>query len=50
MRLSNADIDTLQITYQSRPTKCCGTITEIKNFRFNNTVNLPGQGTQELKK
>ena len=50
MRLSNGDIDTLNISYQSRQTKCCGTITEIKNFRFNNTVDLQGQGTQELKK
>jgi hypothetical protein len=50
MRLSNGDIDTLNITYQSRQTKCCGTIKEIKNFRFNNTVDSPGQGTQELKK
>ena len=50
MRLSNGDIDTLNITYQSRQTKCCGTIKEIKNFRFNNAVDLPGQGNQELKK
>lgn len=32
-------------------TKCCGTITEITKFRFNNSADIPGsQGTQELRK
>ena len=51
MRLSNGDIDTLNISYKSTQTKCCGTITQIANFRYNNAVNILGnQGTQELKK
>jgi hypothetical protein len=51
MRLSNGDIDTLNISYKTTETKCCGTITEITNFRFNNAVDIPGdKGTQELKK
>jgi hypothetical protein len=51
MRLSNGDTDTLQLTYQAKTTKCCGTITEISNFRINNTINIPGtQGTQLIKK
>jgi hypothetical protein len=50
MRLSNGDIDTLSITYNSFNTKCCGTITEIKNFRFNNSVDIPGKGIQEIRK
>ena len=51
MRLSNGDIDTLNISYNTFNTKCCGAITEITNFRFNNSVNIPGDnGTQEIKK
>jgi hypothetical protein len=51
MRLSNGDIDTLNISYKTIDTKCCGTITEITNFRFNNSVDIPGdRGTQEIKK
>lgn len=51
MRLSNGDIDTLQITYRIFDTKCCGTISEITKFRFNNSADIPGsQGTQELRK
>lgn len=51
MQLSNGDIDTLNISYKTTQTKCCGTIKEITNFRYNNLVDIPGdKGTQELKK
>ena len=51
LQLSNSDVDTLAISYAITQTKCCGTITEIKNFRFNNVVDIPGgKGTQEIKK
>lgn len=51
LRLGNGDIDTLRITYQSGQTKCCGEITKITNFRYNNSVDIPGdKGTQELRK
>ena len=51
MRLSNGDVDTLNISYNTFNTKCCGTITEIINFRFNNLLDIPGdKGTQEIKK
>lgn len=51
MRLSDGDIDTLQITYKTFDTKCCGIITEITRFRFNISADIPGsQGTQELRK
>jgi hypothetical protein len=51
MRLTNGDVDTLAIAYKTFGTKCCGTITEITNFRFNNAVDIPGiKGTQEIKK
>ena len=51
MQLSSGDIDTLNISYRTTQTKCCGTTTKISNFRYNNTVDIPGdQGTQELKK
>jgi hypothetical protein len=51
MRLSNGDVDTLNISYKTYNTRCCGTITEITNFRFNNSVDIPGnKGTQEIRK
>ena len=51
MRLSNGDVDTLHISYKTTQTKCCGTITKITNFRYNNAIDIPGdKGTQELKK
>ena len=51
MRLSNGDIDTLNITYKTTTTRCCGNGTEITNFRYNNTVDIPGdKAIQELKK
>ena len=49
--LNNLDTDTLTITYNTFKTKCCGTITEIKQFRYNNIIDIPGdKGTQEIKK
>ena len=51
MRLNNGDIDTFNISYNVFDTKCCGTITEITNFRFNNLIDIPGnKGTIEIKK
>jgi hypothetical protein len=51
IKLNNLDTDTLTITYNTFKTKCCGTITEITKFRFNNSVDIPGnQGTQEIRK
>ena len=51
IRLSNTDIDTLNITYRSIGSRCCGTITEITHFRYNNAVDIPGSnGTQEIRK
>ena len=51
MRLSNGDVDTLTISYNTFETECCGITAIISNFRFNNSVDLPGgKGTQEIKK
>ena len=51
MRLSNGDVDTLTISYNTFETRCCGITAIISNFRFNNSVDLPGdKGTQEIKK
>jgi hypothetical protein len=51
MKLSNGDVDTFHITYNTYETQCCGTLTEIANFRFNNSVNIPGsKGTQQIRK
>ena len=51
MKLSDGDVDTLALSYSTRNTKCCGRITEITNYRFNNLADIPGsKGTQEIKK
>ena len=51
IRLSEYDIDTLDISYKTIRTECCGTITEITNFRYNNMVDLPASSqTQIIKK
>ena len=51
MQLGNNDIDTLNISYKTTDSRCCGTITEITNFRYNNRFDIPGSSdTQELNK
>ncbi len=51
IKLNDLDTDTLTITYNTFSTKCCGTITEIVKFRYNNSIDIPGdQGTQALRK
>ena len=51
MRLSNGDIDTFKLSYNTVSSKCCGTQTNIVNYRFNNSVDIPGgNGVQEIKK
>ena len=51
MLLSDGDVDTLAITSESYDTDCCGRITNIKNFRFNTSVDIPGQQVvHELRK
>ena len=51
MRLSNGDVDTITISYNTFETKCCGVTHKISNFRFNNSVDLPDdKGTLEIKK
>jgi|SRR6188474_3910011 len=51
MRLSNVDVDTLNISYNTFESKCCGMIVNISNFRLNNLIDLPAdQGTQVIKK
>ena len=50
VRLSG-DIDTLAISYETKPkSRCCGPTTNITSFRFNNSVDIPNNGTQEIKK
>lgn len=52
MRLSNGDVDTFNISYNTlKGGRCCPDVTEITKFRFNNRVDIPGnQGVQEIKK
>ncbi|MDB5202994.1 MAG: hypothetical protein JWQ27_2403 [Ferruginibacter sp.] len=51
LRLSNGDVDTLNITYDSRETKCCGTIRNFSTFRYNQLPAAPGADrVTELRK
>jgi hypothetical protein len=51
IRLSNGDIDTLHLIYQSTATKCCGTVSEIINMELNNATDLGNNsGPAEIKK
>lgn len=51
LKWNDLDTDTLDISADTFSTRCCGLITEIKSFRFNNTINIPGdKGTQEIRK
>jgi hypothetical protein len=52
MRLSNGDVDTFKISYNTLTTRCCGTVTEITNLRFNNSLDIAGSrgGTQVIRK
>ncbi len=50
MRLSNGDIDTIRINYESRSSTCCGSFNSITGFRFNNSNDFAGTGLHELKK
>ena len=48
MRVSNNDTDTLVLSYQYNNSRCCGTITEITNFRLNNKTDLPGNSNIQV--
>ena len=51
MRLSNGDVDTINISYDTFGLKCCGVTHKISNFSFNNSVTPPDdKGTREIKK
>lgn len=46
----NGDIDTLQMTFENVDSRCCGTLTNFTQLRYNNTQDLPMTGIQEIKK
>jgi hypothetical protein len=51
IKLSNADTDTLDMTYQTVKTECCGSTKVIANYRYNNSIDIPGTSAiQEIKK
>ncbi len=51
IKLNNVDIDTLTMKYVSETTKCCGLVTTISKFIYNNTHDIGGNSeTRELKK
>jgi hypothetical protein len=40
IKLSEAEVDTLEFSYTTHSSKCCGAITEIAGFRLNNTTDV----------
>ena len=51
IKLNNTDIDTLSMTYLTANTKCCGAVTTISKFTFNNTNDIGDNGeVRELRK
>lgn len=48
MQLSNGDMDTLAMSFETIKTKCCGTIERISNYRLNNKIDLPGSEGKQL--
>ncbi len=51
IKLHSLDLDTLALTYHTYQTKCCGTITDIKNYAYNNTTTFEGNvDILEIKK
>ncbi len=50
MQLSDGDVDTFNISYNTFDSKCCGPITAITNFRFNNTIDIPNTGILQIMK
>lgn len=51
IQLNSGDMDTLSMTYHSYDTKCCGTITEISNFKLNQSTDLGSNSeTRDIRK
>ncbi|MBC7935868.1 MAG: hypothetical protein H7Y86_11010 [Rhizobacter sp.] len=51
IKLSDTDTDTLNVFYKTFKSKCCGMITEITKYRYNNLIDIAGgPGVQEIKK
>ena len=50
LQVGTGAVDTLHLQFKTTASRCCGTITEITNFRLNNSVDLPGKGTQVINK
>jgi hypothetical protein len=51
MRLNDVDTDTLHITYKTVSGRCCGTITSVKEFTYNNKLKINGTyGIMHLNK
>lgn len=51
LKLNEQDTDTLQLSYETRQTRCCGTITDIRTISYNNQAPVPfNHRGMELKK
>jgi hypothetical protein len=50
IKLGNDDTDTLSIEYKTYNSECCGRITELAKFRFNNSYETSGKEIQVIKK
>jgi hypothetical protein len=50
LQLNKVDIDTLTNTYRIYNSECCGRITEIVKFRYNDKYDLDGKSVQLITK
>ncbi len=51
IKFNNVDVDTLTITYLTKNTECCGNVTTISKFLYNNTNEIGSNDeVRELKK
>ena len=51
IKLNNTDIDTISMIYSTNNTKCCGVVTTISKFIFNNTNDIGDNSeVRELRK
>lgn len=48
IKLSNSDTDTLAITFKTFTSQCCGKITEIDKFLYNNSTEFSGSPTTKI--
>jgi hypothetical protein len=49
-KLSNSDVDTLQVSFKTEEQDCCGPVTSLTSIRYNNTILDAGASTKTIYK